>query len=184
MLSNFGDLAASQNVHADLRLGFAERLPANEEEFDLTISRLAAHHFGDITKALTEFRRVTKRNGLLAIIDLEGGSDAASDVILQRIEKLHDPTHVRSYPASTWRSMVEANGFEIITLVGNFAEAPRGITIARWCGLVDSPLGAEQAIIEILKTADNHCLQQLGMRRQSGDFLYPVRTCIVFAKKL
>jgi ubiquinone/menaquinone biosynthesis C-methylase UbiE len=84
----------------------AEHLPFADGAFDLVVSRIAPHHFDDIVAAMAEMARVS--NDLVVIEDTLYVSEQVEEA-----EKLHDPTHVRSYTEAEWRSLLEAAGLEV-----------------------------------------------------------------------
>ena len=81
----------------------AEHLPFADGAFDFVVSRIAPHHFDDIAAAVAEMARVS--NDLVVIEDTLYVSEH-----VEAAEKLHDPTHVRSYTEDEWRSLLEAAG--------------------------------------------------------------------------
>jgi ubiquinone/menaquinone biosynthesis C-methylase UbiE len=84
----------------------AEDLPFAEGAFDLVVSRIAPHHFDDIAAAVAEMARVS--NGLVVIEDTLYVSEH-----VEAAEKLHDPTHVRSYSEEEWRALLEDAELEV-----------------------------------------------------------------------
>ena len=84
----------------------AEDLPFADGAFDFVVSRIAPHHFDDIAAAVAEMARVS--NDLVVIEDTLYVSEH-----VEAAEKLHDPTHVRSYTEDEWRSLLEAAGLEV-----------------------------------------------------------------------
>jgi SAM-dependent methyltransferase len=84
----------------------AEDLPFAEGAFDLVVSRIAPHHFDDIAAAVAEMARVS--NDLVVIEDTLYVSEH-----VEAAEKLHDPTHVRSYSEEEWRALLEDAGLEV-----------------------------------------------------------------------
>ena len=84
----------------------AEHLPFADGAFDLVVSRIAPHHFDDIAAAVAEMARVS--NDLVVIEDTLYVSEH-----VEAAEKLHDPTHVRSYTEEEWRSLLEDAGLEV-----------------------------------------------------------------------
>lgn len=67
MLEEFSKASKSFSIPSSTRVGHAEQIPAEANEFDLTISRLAPHHFSDIKIAIAELYRVTKPRGLIGL---------------------------------------------------------------------------------------------------------------------
>ena len=84
----------------------AEDLPFADASFDVVVSRVAPHHFGDIRKAIGEMARVS-RNLVLVADNLYLGEQA------EEAERLRDPTHVRCYSETEWRGLFEQAGLEV-----------------------------------------------------------------------
>ena len=92
-----------------------EDLDFPDATFDAVTSRIAPHHFLDITRAIREIARVLRPGGQLALEDSCVPADPELDRFLNDVEKLRDPTHVRSYSEREWREMLEAAGFTLRT---------------------------------------------------------------------
>jgi SAM-dependent methyltransferase len=84
----------------------AERLPFADGSFDLVVSRLGAHHFGDVRAAMREMARVAAKS--VIVVDNTFGGDA-----LEQAESLRDQSHVRCYTVEEWRSFFEDVGLGI-----------------------------------------------------------------------
>jgi len=92
----------------------AEDLPFPAGSFSLLTCRIAAHHFPDVPRALSEFHRVLKRRvGRMVIIDTLLPEDPQIADFYQTMEKLRDPTHIQAHTESTWTGMVEDALFEV-----------------------------------------------------------------------
>ena len=87
----------------------AEDLPFADGSFDVVVTRIAAHHFDDIGRAVGELARVSNR--LVVVEDTEYTSGEVEEA-----EKLRDPTHVRSYSEDEWRTLLESGGLEVVSL--------------------------------------------------------------------
>jgi ubiquinone/menaquinone biosynthesis C-methylase UbiE len=103
----------SRMENVEFRLADAHELPFEDEMFDIVTCRRAAHHFVDIGRALREMRRVLKRNGRLVIDDRSVPEDDFVDATMNRLDRLHDPSHVRQYRPGEWSRMLAAAGFEV-----------------------------------------------------------------------
>lgn len=99
--------------NVEIRQGAAERLPFAEGAFDIAATRYSAHHWRDVPAALAEMARVTKPGGLAVVVDLIAPEDPLLDTHLQAVELLRDPSHVRDYALSQWRTMLGAAGFAV-----------------------------------------------------------------------
>jgi ubiquinone/menaquinone biosynthesis C-methylase UbiE len=84
----------------------AEQLPFEDGSFDVVVTRIAPHHFGDIEAAVAELARVTR--DAVVIEDTLFISEEH-----EQADKLRDPTHVRSYTEDEWRSFLEGAGLEV-----------------------------------------------------------------------
>lgn len=183
MLRAFEKLAAERGLEVETRCASAEDIPLPSDSFDLVASRLAPHHFNDVERALSEMARLARPGGSVAVIDLEGYEDPAVDDFNHRLEILHDPTHVRSYSPSRWRSIFEQAGLRALHMETGLSERPQGVTVARWCEIASSGAEAEAEIRELLRQAPADWLSALPIRREGAEFIVPSRTLLVMAKK-
>ncbi|MCJ2059119.1 class I SAM-dependent methyltransferase [Methylobacterium sp. J-048] len=95
----------------ETRQGAAEALPFPDAAFDAVLTRYSAHHWRDVPAALAEARRVLKPEGLMVVCDAVAPEEPLLDTHLQAVELLRDPSHVRDYRVSEWRTMLAAAGF-------------------------------------------------------------------------
>ncbi len=92
-------LDPAPGMRADV-LAPAEHIPFADDSFDTVATRIAPHHFSDIRAAVAEMARVARR--VVLVEDTLYESDEVEEA-----ERLHDPTHVRSYSEDEWRSYLE-----------------------------------------------------------------------------
>lgn len=112
MLAVVRDEAASRGLDAiATRQCAAERLPFDEASFELVVTRYSAHHWSYAPACLRSMRRVLRPGGRLVVIDSIAPENPVADTLLQTIELLRDPSHVRDYRVSEWVGMLEAAGF-------------------------------------------------------------------------
>lgn len=184
MLAQCRRLAAERGVNLETVEAYAESIPLPSDSFDLVTCRLAAHHFNDLPKAMSEMTRLAKPGGHVAVIDMEGDDDPDVDALNHDIEMLHDPTHVRSYTARHWQELFVTSGLEITACETRFWEMPGGLTVRRWCELGNSGSEALQAIQNKLAAASPESLAQLEITQEAdGDFRIPVRTLLIIGRK-
>ena len=113
MLGVVGTEAVRRGLNGlDTRQGPAERLPFADLSFDIVATRYSAHHWADVPAALGEAERVLKPGGVLVVIDVAAPESPLLDTLLQTVEILRDPSHVRDYRLSEWTAMLLAAGFE------------------------------------------------------------------------
>lgn len=114
MLAEAQSLCAQNGLaNVSFRVADAHALPFPAESFDLVVSRKAPHHFSDIMKALSKLHRVLRPGGRLVIDDRSVPEDDEVDAIMNRLDTLHDESHVRQYRPSEWRAMLEKAGFAV-----------------------------------------------------------------------
>ncbi|MGE5283366.1 MAG: class I SAM-dependent methyltransferase [Actinomycetota bacterium] len=92
----------------------AEALPFRDAAFDRVTSRIAPHHFPDIRTALAEMARVTRPGGRIGIIDSVVPGEPSLDAFLNAVEKVRDPSHVRSYRVEEWLELLAGAGFLLL----------------------------------------------------------------------
>lgn len=94
----------------------AERLPFRRASFDVVASRIAPHHFPDLPLFAQEVARVLRPGGRLYVFDLTTPEDARAQSLIDRIERLRDPSHGRSHPPSAWRAALAKAGMQVARL--------------------------------------------------------------------
>ncbi|HMG25736.1 MAG TPA: class I SAM-dependent methyltransferase [Acidimicrobiia bacterium] len=102
-------LDPAPGMRADV-LASAEHIPFADASFDTVVTRIAPHHFSDIRVAVGEMARVARQ-----VVLVEDTLYANEQV--EEAERLHDPTHVRSYSEREWRSFLEDAGLHVEEVV-------------------------------------------------------------------
>ena len=100
---------------ANISIAFADAqaLPFKNASLSGITCRVGAHHFRDVRTFLAESYRALSPNGWFLMVDTAGSEDSEADEMLDRFERLRDPSHVRNYPPSLWHRMVQDAGFDI-----------------------------------------------------------------------
>ncbi len=151
------------NIHC--QLGDAEALPYPDRSFDLVTSRLCAHHFEDARAFVSEAARVLKPDGVLLIVDSLAPEDASSDTFFNAFELLRDPSHVRNYSRSDWRSMLNEGGFvpevegETFMLHQDFDG---------WVSRIGAPVTAVAHLHQMFATAGDRRTRTFAIRMGDG----------------
>jgi ubiquinone/menaquinone biosynthesis C-methylase UbiE len=92
------------------RQGAVERLPFDDDSFDVVLSRFSAHHWRDVDAGLREARRVLRPGGMLAIADTITPGIPLIDTYFQTLELLRDCSHVRNYARAEWEAAIARAG--------------------------------------------------------------------------
>lgn len=84
----------------------AESLPFLDQSFDIVSCRIAAHHFPNPIKFIEETNRVLKPKGIFIFVDNISSEDNELDLYVNELEKLRDPSHIRSLKVSEWKQII------------------------------------------------------------------------------
>lgn len=103
-------------VHVSFALAGAADLPFVDASFDIVTCRRAPHHFANIHDALREMHGVLRIGARLVIDDRSVPEDDFVDATMNRLDSLHDESHVREYRPSEWIDMLTETGFAIVDL--------------------------------------------------------------------
>lgn len=128
--------------------GCAEELPFLDHSLDLVLSRLAFHHFAEMTQPFREMVRVLKPGGNLVLIDMEA---AAEDLRITEdaIETLRDPSHVRNLSKVEIVGLFTENGLAVTVC----ESTPIPVSLTAWMELTKTPEQVRQEIIGRMRSA-------------------------------
>ena len=91
-----------------------EELPFRDGSFGVVTCRQAAHHFPAVPVALGQIARVLEAGGSLLLQDILGHEDDECAAFILQVEKLRDPSHVRSVPRGEWEALLRAAGLTVV----------------------------------------------------------------------
>ena len=115
MLAQAALLAAERGV---TNVGFhacdVRALPFPDGAFDIAVSRVSAHHWGDVPAGITEAARVVRTGGRLVVIDTVAPAEPALDTFINAVELLRDPSHGRDLPMAEWARILDVAGFSVV----------------------------------------------------------------------
>ena len=117
----------------------AEHIPFADDSFDTVATRIAPHHFADIRAAVSEMARVARK--VVLVEDTLYDSEEVEEA-----ERLHDPSHVRSYSEAEWRSFLEDAGLQ----VEQVEVQAKARDLAAWFDRVDTPAADRVHATELL----------------------------------
>lgn len=137
----------------------AEDLPFPDEVFDLVSCRIAPHHFSDVARFVREVARVLKRGGVFLLEDSLAPDDPECAAVLNRVEVLRDPTHVRTLTAAEWRQLLRAAALTIE------AERvfPKTHAWDSWFARAQTPEPVQQEIATLLREAPARIQEALAL---------------------
>ncbi len=157
-----GMLAEARRLSPDPRIawiaGDAELLPFADATFDGVTVRRAPHHFPHLRQALAEMRRVTRPGGRIGIVDQVPPEDEAGRVLMERLEKLRDPSHVEALTISRWGELLAELGIEIV-----FTDlVERTFTFDAWLELGGADARQRRAVADALAAGSLHARREIG----------------------
>jgi len=109
-------------------LGNAQDIPFADGSLDLALSSYALHHVPEAGRVISEMARVLKRGGRAGIIDIFAQEDPRSGEMHDRIERVRDPSHVRTLARSEFALLFAGNHLRITG--AHVQEHP--VTFDRW----------------------------------------------------
>ena len=145
----------------------AECMPFPTSSFDRVVCRIAPHHFPDVRAALSEFVRVARPEGQVGIIDSVVPEDPALDAFMNGIEKLRDPTHVRSYNLDEWVSFLKEAGL----LLNHVSCAWKEHQFPEWVSRTGRPEAVQREVEEMFLSASNRAREFFRLRTEGGRVL-------------
>lgn len=155
----------------------ADKLPYEDESFDIIASRRAAHHFRSVSRFLNESLRVLKRDGRLGIVDMSPVE--GTEIFCNKIERLRDSTHVTALTPSSWKSKVEDAGLSIVHL----ETLSERVSFEKWLYPVKMSGREEFAIRREWKKVGTRVKRALAMEETGGEVSSWLKTRIVVVAK-
>jgi ubiquinone/menaquinone biosynthesis methyltransferase len=141
-----------------------EALPFRDASFDRLTCRIAPHHFTDVRTALSEMARVTRPGGRIGIIDSTVPGDPALDAFLNGVEKVRDPSHVRSYRVEEWLEFLAEAGL----LLQQAATIWKTHAFPEWVARTGIPKAVQREVESIFLTAFPLARETFRVRTDAG----------------
>lgn len=136
----------------------ADALPFASAAFTIVTCRRAAHHFVHLQRAVGEMVRVLAPGGRLGLVDQTPPDDASGEQLMESMEVLRDPSHVRALPARRWQALVENAGITLSLI----QTVERRLTMGEWLELAGTDVARREAISAALQQASPHARTQIG----------------------
>ncbi len=126
--------------------GDAEKLPFEQQSFDIVVSRYAMHHFEDPRRVLREMARVCRPQGKVVIQDLITSEFAERAAYQNHVEQLRDPSHARALALSEFLAFFTVCGLEIEQVVTDRLTQ----NLESWLANAHTPLEKAAQVRELL----------------------------------
>jgi SAM-dependent methyltransferase len=154
----------------DWRIGEATALPFESGRFDAVMTRYSAHHFPDPGLVFAEMRRLAKPGARVTIADmvLPARNAAAYD----RMERLRDPSHVRTLSREELGALAVAAGLQDL----QWADYRFPLELERLLRASFPEPGNAERVRAMLEADVGVDAMGIGLHRRAGDVLlsYPV----------
>jgi ubiquinone/menaquinone biosynthesis C-methylase UbiE len=125
--------------------GIVEDMPFAAQTFDAVLTRLSFHHFTDTDKPFREMDRVLKRDGKLAVIDMEAAEESLRETE-DHLETLRDPSHVRTRSKRELTALYGKYGYEVIRQESTVFP----VALDAWFDLTKTPDDARKTVTDML----------------------------------
>jgi SAM-dependent methyltransferase len=121
--------AANRGINnVEFTLSELERLAFGSESFTGAICRFSFHHCVHPERVFAEMARIVAPAGWMVIADIVSSEDPEKAAFHNRLERLCDPTHSRTLPASEFDRMFAENGFRTVMKIARDAR----LTVDDW----------------------------------------------------
>jgi ubiquinone/menaquinone biosynthesis C-methylase UbiE len=169
-------LAAQRNIdNVDFIVSEVERLSFDDGTFNGAVCRFSFHHFVNPQRVFSELGRVVAAGGWMVIADMVASEDPAKAEFHNQMERLCDPTHSRTLPASEFAQMFTRNGFRVALKV----ERDARLTLDDWIRFGGASSENAARLREMAAAAVDQDLAGLKFTRE-GDQIRLVHNSVSF----
>ncbi|WP_028552209.1 class I SAM-dependent methyltransferase [Paenibacillus sp. UNC451MF] len=144
--------------------GDAENLPFKDEEFDLVVCRIAAHHFPDADRFVQEAVRVLKSGGSFILMDNIAHESDLIDKLYNDVEKRRDPSHFRAWKKTEWIRRIELAGLRVEQLL----QSGKPFEFESWCARMNVPEQVKKQLETDMLGWSPELQKQLGVKSEHG----------------
>ncbi len=142
----------------------AECMPFRTSSFDRVCCRIAPHHFPNVRDAMAEFARVVKPGGLVGIIDSVVPEDPSLDAFMNGVERMRDPTHVRTYHIDEWVTFLKEAGLVLLHVSCAWKEHP----FEEWVSRTGQPEAVQREVEQAFLSAFPRAREFFRLRVEGG----------------
>jgi len=159
------------------RQGDVLPLPWPDASFSIVTSRFAFHHFLDPLAVLREMRRVAAPGGRVVVVDSTPDTRCAD--AFNRMERLRDPSHVRSLPVDEHRELYATVGLPEPRVTSYRLEGEMEALIGR---SFPNP-GDDEKIRQIFRAALTDDALDIQPRLEAGQIRYGFPVSVLVADR-
>ncbi len=167
MLERAMDVAREEGVkNISFVVGDVEKLPFEDNSFDVVVCRRAAHHFKNKNRFLSESFRVLKPEGRFGLVDFaEPCKD--NENLFNEFERLRDHSHVKAEKVSSWKEMIEREGFRNLKT----EEIPDKIPFEKWLSPINPDSEEGVSCIEFVERHKEDDLQKMNFDKEKMEII-------------
>jgi len=178
-----GEERTKQNglSNVSFRIGDAQNLPFERENFDVVVCRLALHHMQEPGRVMGEMTRVCRAGGTVLVEDIFASEHRERAEYQDRWEKLRDPSHVRVLPLSEHLRLFREAGLETDAVKRFDDLCPE---VERWLATTKAP---QERAEEVRRLLEEDRVRDLSGTRPfqdaTGRMHFHARTVILTGRK-
>ena len=121
-----------------------------DNSFAVVFSRLAFHHFTNVTAAFDEMVRVVNHGGKLVLIDMESACEE-NRITEDEIETLRDPSHVKNMSRSEMLDLYHSHNLSVEKCESTSIQQ----NLKSWLNLTKTPQNIQDEITERMSAEIN-----------------------------
>lgn len=159
--------------------GTAEHLPFATDSLDGVSCRLGGHHFVSARSFVRESARALKPGGWFLLVDSIGSEDQSTDEMVDRLERVRDPSHVRNIRRSEWLAMAQEVGLTI----AHEETGPREIDAEDWMERMNVSEADRSYLRDLVNEASGESADYLNPRTVEGRLIFDLQEIILFARR-
>lgn len=165
--------------------GAAEKLPFEDSSFEIVVCRLTTHHFANLSGALAEMARVLAPGGRLVIVDSSTPEDKKLQEEINHLEKLRDPSHVRSYSGSEWQALIEAPGLGLKVKVVEYSYYDEGgkMEFEVWTTRIGTTAENKAHLRQLFSQARPELVEVLQIEKAGETFRFTIPLILLIVTK-
>jgi len=164
-------------ANVEWRIGDATALPFDDCSFDAVTTRYSAHHLPDPDLAFAELLRVARPGARVAIADMVLPAQQAT--AYDRMERLRDPSHVRTLSREALGSAAAAAGLRDL----RWADYLFSVDLERLMRASFPKPGDAERVRALFEADVGVDRMGLGLRREGGVITLSYPVCIVAGSK-